>query len=87
MLLFENFFKDEGKNTEVEALVNPHLLEIASIRLDWLHVRPLPKTLWLAEDEFGFSQIMTIVYEQFFLNIRLRETTNATKNTLLILHR
>ena len=87
MSLFEQFFKDEDKNTEFEALVNPHLLEIASLRLDWLHVRPLPKTLWLTKDELGFSRIMTFVYGQFSLYIRLRETTNTTKNTLLALRK
>ena len=69
MSLFEQFFKDEDKNTEFEALVNPHLLEIASLRLDWLHIRPLPKTMWLAEDELGLSRIMSFVYGQFFLNM------------------
>ena len=48
-------------------------------------MRPLPKTLWLAKDELGFSRIMTFVYGQFFLNIQLRETTNTTKNSLLAL--
>ena len=43
------------------------------------------KTLWLAEDELRFSRIMTFVYGQFFLNVKLRETTNTTKNTLLVL--
>ena len=84
-LVVEHFFKDEDKNTEFEALANQHLLEIASLRLDWLHVRPLPKTLWLAKDKLGFSRIMTFVYGQFFRSIKLRGTTNTTKNTLLAL--
>ena len=78
-LVVEHFFKDGDKNTEFEALANQHLLEIASLRLDWLHVRPLPKTLWLAKDKLGFSRIMTFVYGKFFPNIQLRETTSTTK--------
>lgn len=85
MLLFEQFFKDEDKNTEFEALANPHLLEIASLCLDWLHIRSLPKTMWLAEDELGLSRIMSFVYGQFFLNMQLRESTNTSKNSLAAL--
>ena len=64
-------------------MVNPYLKEIASLRLDWMHVKELPKTQWLAEDDLGFSRIMAFVYGQFFLNMTLRETTNTTKSTLL----
>ena len=58
VLLFKQFFKDEDKNTKFETLVNPYLLEMASQRLDWLHIKPLPKTMWLIEDELGLLRIM-----------------------------
>ena len=83
MLEMENVFTDEARQTPFENLVNPHLQEIVSLRLDWMHVKQFPKTMWLAEDELGFSRIMPFVYGQFFLNMTLRETSNTTKSTLL----
>ena len=46
-------------------------------------MKTLPKTLWLAEDELGFSCILLFAYGQFFLNIKLREGSNISKGTLL----
>ena len=83
MLAFEEFLKDEDRKTPFEDLVNPYLLDIATLRLDWMHAKQLPKTQWLAEDELGFSRILTFVYGQFFLNMKLRETTTTSKAALL----
>ena len=85
MSLFEQCFKDEDKNTEFETLVNPYLLKLASLRLDWLHVKPLSKTMWLAKDELGLSRIIAFMYQQFFLNMKSRETANMFKNSLAAL--
>ena len=79
----ENVFTDKVKQTPSENLVNPHLQEVASLRLDWMHVKQFPTIMWLEEDELGFSRIMPFVYGQFFLNMTLRETPNTTKSTLL----
>ena len=43
MLAVEEAFKSKDKQTEFKNLVNPHLLDIASLQLDWLHVKSLPK--------------------------------------------
>jgi len=83
MLAFEEFLTDEDRKTPFEDLVNPYLLDIANLRLDWMHAKQLPKTQWLAEDELGFSRILTFVYGQFFLNMKLRETTTTSKAALL----
>ena len=83
MLLMEEVFASEDKKTPFEDLINPYLLGIEELRLDWLHVKTLPKTQWLAEDELGFSRILTFAYGQFFLNIKLKETTNITQGALL----
>ena len=48
-----------------------------------MHVTKLPKTQSLAEDELGFSRIMTFIYGHFILNLKLRETTTTSKAALL----
>ena len=66
MLVVEDVFTDEEKKSTFEDVLNPYLLELMSLRLDWLHVKTLPKTQWLAEDELGFSRIMCFAYGHFF---------------------
>ena len=61
MLEMKNVFTDKARQTPFENLANPHLQEIVSLRLDWMHVKQFPKTMWLAEDELGFSRIMPCV--------------------------
>ena len=83
MQAMEEAFTHDMKKTEFENPVNPHLLEIASLRLDWLHMKPLPKTQWLAEDELGFSRISVFAYGLFFANIKLRGNSNTSTGALL----
>ena len=73
MALMEEIMTEEKKNATFEDIVNPQLSEIRSMRMDWLHMKNLPKTQWLAEDKLGFSRIACFVYGQFFLNV-----TNVT---------
>jgi hypothetical protein len=83
MMVTEEVFAGEAKQAPFEDLINPYLLSIQELRLYWLHVKTLPKTLWLAEDELWFSRILLFAYGQFFLNIKLREGSNISKGTLL----
>ena len=83
MLLMEEVFTDEDKKTTYEDIVNPYLLEIKALRLDWMHVKTLPKTQWLAEDELGFARIMCFAYGQFFLNVPLRQSSTMSQGSLL----
>ena len=83
MLLMEEVFTDEDKKSTFEDIVNPYLLEIADLRLDWMHVKPLPKTMWLAEDDLGFSRILCFAYGQFFLNVPLRQSSTISQGSLL----
>ena len=45
MLIMEDVFTHKDKNSTFQELVNLHLMEIQHLRLDWLHVKTLPKTL------------------------------------------
>ena len=83
MVLMEDVMTKEDKKTPFEDIVNPHLAELQSLRLDWLHVKTLPKRQWLAEDELGFSRVAPFVYGQFFLNVPLRETSTTSEGAWL----
>ena len=83
MLVMEEVFTDEDKKTTFEDIVNPCLLEIQALRLDWLHMKSLPKAQWLAEDELGFARISCFAYGQFFLNIPLRQSSTISQALLL----
>ena len=43
MLVMEKVFTEEDNNSTFEDVVNPYLLEIQALRLDWLHVKSLQK--------------------------------------------
>ena len=82
MLEMETVLAGEDRKGPFEDVINPYLLGIQELRLDWLHVKSLPKTQWLAEDEVGFSRIITFAYGQFFLNIKLRERAQTLPKQL-----
>ena len=69
MLAFEEVLTDKDRKTPFEDLVNPYLLDIVTPWLDWMHVKQLPKTQWLAENKLGFSQIMAFIYGQFYMPV------------------
>ena len=43
ILTMEDVFTYEDKNSIFEELVNPYLTEIRNLRLDWLHIKIVPK--------------------------------------------
>ena len=45
--------------------------------------KQLPKSQWHVEEELGFLRIMTFVYGQFFLNLKLKDTTTTCKAAML----
>ena len=64
--LMSGFMKDHKLETKFHEMINPFLLDIQAMRLDWCRVKPLPNTQWLAEDEMGLARIFPFVYGQFF---------------------
>lgn len=48
--------------------------DISAFRLEWCHIKSLPKTCWLAEDEFGYGRLMLFVYGQYFIQKTSRPT-------------
>ena len=44
MLEIEAVFAGEDRKGPFEDLINPYLLGIQELRLDWLHMKSLPKT-------------------------------------------
>ena len=81
----EDVFTHEDNNSTFQELVNPYLTEIRNMRLDWLHIKILPKTLWLADDKLGFERIACFIYGQFYLNVKLHESSNTPSGALLSL--
>ena len=89
VVLSEKFMSNHKLKTNFERIANDYLNEIQSVRLDWLRVKPLPKTRWLAQDDLGFSRVLPFIYGLFFERLFLPEsmyTTNDTLNELQRLH-
>ena len=62
----EAFIKDHGMRPVFLQRANGVLLNIADILLEWCKTKPLPKKLWLGENELALSRIMPYVYGEFF---------------------
>ena len=90
MELLHKFMIKLGRLATFERFVNRYLSEIESYRLDWLKLRELPCTNWLAEDLLGMSRIMPFVYGMFFLNYPVppiySEAGRSLQQTLNSLH-
>ena len=79
MGLMQNILKEHSLGTTFENFCNPYLKDIEACRLQWIRVKTLPKSSWLAEDEFGFARVMLFLYGQFFNKQDLgRVTANST---------
>eukprot|EP00985_Skeletonema_marinoi_P031151 scaffold36471_cov299-Skeletonema_marinoi.AAC.1 len=65
--LTEQVLKEHDQWAAYKRFANQYLTQIASFRLDWCHVKELPKTNWLGEDCFGYARLQTHLYGQFFL--------------------
>ena len=58
MLAMDNVFAKKDRRGPFEDLINPYLLDIQELILDWLHMKPLPKPSGLLKmnwDSLAFS--------------------------------
>ena len=69
--LMSGFMKDHKLETKFHEMINPFLLDIQAMRLDWCQVKPLPNKQWLAEDEMRLARIFPFVYGKICLNMDL----------------
>ena len=69
-----------------ENVVNKHLSEIATFRIDWSKPKNLPKKGWLGENSLAFARVMPFIYGQFFLQVQLPQSaTTLAQETLVAL--
>lgn len=80
--VMESFFADHKIATSFERVVNVHLLEIQSLRLEWCKTRPVPKKQWLAENELGLARIILFIYTTFFNKVPIPQRTNVNDKVL-----
>ena len=76
-----DFTTDHGLEQKFHRIINIHLYEIQSLNLEWMKVKPLPNTNWLAENELGFARIIPFIYGSFFLNLELPKRKHTTEQT------
>ena len=74
----EEFMKTHSVTPDFEKLVNVHMTDIQSHRLEWCKLKTFPKKQWIAENEIGLAQILPFIYGIFFQNIRLPERCNTS---------
>ena len=80
--VMESFFADHKIATSFERVVNVHLLEIQSLRLEWCKTKPVPKKQWLAENELGLARIIPFIYTTFFNEVSIPQRTNVNDRVL-----
>ena len=80
--VLESFFADHKIATAFERVVNVHLLEIQSMRLEWCKTKPVPKKQWLAENELGLARIIPFIYATFFNAVPIPQRTNTNARVL-----
>ena len=74
---------DHGLASEFMRMLNPHMLDITTLRLDWYHMKLLPTAQWRAEDELGLARILPFIYGQVFLNLADKtKNSNTSSKTL-----
>ena len=68
--LADDFMKDHNFGAGFEKKVNPYLIEIQSLRLEWFKTKKVPKAQWLAEDELGYARLLPFVYSLSFMDLK-----------------
>ena len=80
---FWKHFSDLKLETTFERIVNVHLLEVESLRLEWCKTKPVPKRQWLAENELGLAQILPFIYSTFFNEVDIAGKANVNEKVPL----
>ena len=80
--VMESFFADHKIATSFERVVNVHLLEIQSLRLEWCKTKHLQKKQWLAENELGLARIIPFIDTMFFNKVSIPQRTNVNDRVL-----
>ena len=62
----EEFMKTRGVTPDFKTLVNVHMTDIQSHRLEWCKLKTFPKTQWIAENEIGLARMLLFIYGLFF---------------------
>ena len=79
--IIATFVADHGKTPQFLDMINPHLVDIANLRLEWCKTKTFPKKQWLAENELGLARVLPFVYGMLILNINLPRQSNTTTKT------
>ena len=75
--VLDEFIADHGLTPTFEKIVNEHLLEIESMRLEWCKAMSLPKVKPLAENELALARLAPFLYTLFFNGTKLPERFNT----------
>ncbi|EJK52081.1 hypothetical protein THAOC_28686 [Thalassiosira oceanica] len=78
--LVESIFTEHKLWSEFCRFATKLFGDVMAFRLEWCHLKSLPKSCWLAEDEFGYGRLMLFVYGQYFIqkNINVDTILGAT---------
>ena len=77
----EDFMKTHCVTPDFEKLVNVHMTDIQSHRLEWCKLKTFPKKQWIAENEIGLARILPFIYGLFFRNVQLPERCNTSNES------
>ena len=85
--VIDAFMTDQKLGSAMEKTINPFMLELQSLRLEWCHAKPLPKKQWLAKNELALARILPFVYTTCFNHVKLPARTNVNDQVLPFLYR
>lgn len=73
--LTDAVFTEHKMWTDFCKFANVFIRDMSNFRLDWCHLKSLPKASWLAEDCFGYGRMMLFIYGQYFLQKNIANDT------------
>ena len=67
MLATQQIFSHWKKYTEYVENANLTILDVATFRLSWCKLKPLPKASWIGEHEMAYMRIMSYLLGRYFV--------------------
>ena len=83
--VIDDFLTNQKLGSAMEKTLNPFLLKVESLRLEWCKAKLLPKKQWATKNELALARILPFVYTTFFNHVKLPSQSNVNHQALSLL--